>query len=62
MGVDIAQLVERRTGTLLKQVRFSGAAKELLPESTFSADSLTMSVHSRVKPQALASVRTSNIL
>ena len=41
-GGDVAQLVERRTDTPLTQVRFPGAASFfLLPESTFSADSLT---------------------
>ena len=44
---DIAQLLEHRTGTPLTQVRFPGAARFVclfvfsLPESTFSADSLT---------------------
>ena len=42
---DVAQLVERRTGTPLRQVRFPGAARDFfLPESTFSADSLLLSV------------------
>ena len=43
-GRDVAQLVKRRTGTPLRQVWFPGAARDFLPESTFSADSLTVSV------------------
>ena len=43
-GGDVAQLVERRTGTPLRQVQFPGAARDFFPpESTFSADSLTVS-------------------
>ena len=45
---DVAQLVERRTGTPLTQVRIHGA--------------LTVSVHPRVKSYALTSVRTLNIV
>ena len=39
---DVAQLVERRTGTPLTQVRFPGAAKELffLPQSPLSVQTL----------------------
>ena len=44
-GGGVAQLVEHRTGTPLRQVRFPGAARNFLLESTFSADSLTVSVH-----------------
>ena len=41
MGGDIAQLIERRTGTPLTQVQFPGAAQGFFfLESTFSADSL----------------------
>ena len=40
---DVAQLAEHRTGTPPTQVRFPGAARDFLPESTFSADSLTVS-------------------
>ena len=36
---DLAQLVERSTGTPLIQVRFPGRQGFFLPESTFSADS-----------------------
>ena len=39
---DVDQLVESRTVTLLTQVRFPGAPRDFLPDSTFSADSLTM--------------------
>ena len=54
----VAQLVERRTGTLLTQVRFPGAARDfyLLQESTFSADSLTVSVHPRAQSHVLTYV------
>ena len=38
---DVAQLVKRRTGTPLALVPFPGTARVFLPESTFSADSLT---------------------
>ena len=36
---DIAQLIERLTGTPLMRVRYPGAARDFLPESTYSADS-----------------------
>ena len=42
-GWGIAQLVERRTGTPLRQVRFPGAARDF----SFDADSLTVSAHPR---------------
>ena len=47
-GGDVAQLVDHRTGTLPTQVRFPGAARSFLLESTSSADSLTVSVKPRV--------------
>ena len=37
----MAQLVEHRIGTPLRQVRFPGAARNFLLESTFSAESVT---------------------
>ena len=40
----VIQLVESRTGTPLIQVPFPGTARVSLPESTVSADSLTVSV------------------
>ena len=43
-GRDVAQLVERRTGTPLKQVRCLVRQEVFLPQSTFSADSFTVSV------------------
>ena len=43
-------MVEHRTGTLPTQVRFPGAARVFLPESVFSADSLTVSVHTPPLP------------
>ena len=58
---DVAQLVERRTGTPLRQVRFPGTARVSLPESTLSVESLTVSVKPPVQFHALTSVRTINI-
>ena len=61
-GRDVAQLVEHRTTTPPTQVRFPGAARDFfLPESTFSADSLTVSVRPRAQSHAFISVRTSKI-
>ena len=34
-GGDVAQLVERRTGTPLRQVRFPGAARDFSPRVNF---------------------------
>ena len=46
---DVAQLVERRTGTPLRQVRFPCAARDFSPEVSFQlADSLAVSVQPRV--------------
>ena len=53
--------LEHRTVTPLAQVRFLGAARDFLPESTFSADSLSVPVHPRVQSHALTSVRTLKI-
>ena len=45
-GEDVAQLVEHRTGTPPVQVPFPGEARDfLVPESTFGADFLKVSVH-----------------
>ena len=54
-SVDVAQLVERRTGTLLTQFSIPqcGEGFFFLPESTFSADSLTVSVHHCVQLHAI---------
>ena len=61
-GGDLAQLVERRTDTPLGQVRLPGAASDFIPESTFSADSLTVSIlEASVQLHALTSVRTLKI-
>ena len=57
-GGDVAQLVERRTGAPLTQVRFPDAARE----STFSADSSTVFVHLRVQSHASTSACTLTIL
>ena len=37
MGGDVAQLAERRTGTLLRQVRFFGAARNFSPSVNFQS-------------------------
>ena len=61
---EVAQLVEHRSDTPLTLVRFPSFGKGFFffPESTFSADSLTVSVHTRVKSHALTSVCTLEIL
>ena len=61
VGWDVAQLVENQPGTSLTQVRFSGAARDFSQESIFSANSPTVSVHSRVKSYAFTSVPTLKI-
>ena len=53
---DAAYLVEHWTGTLLTLVRFPGAARDFSPESTFSVDSLTVSVKPHVQLHAFTSV------
>ena len=58
-GGGVAQSVEHRTGTPPTQIRLRQGI--FLPESTFSADSLTMSVHPLVQLHALTSVRTLKI-
>ena len=60
--MDVAQFVERRTSTLLSQVRFPGAAKDFFSQSAFIVDSLTMSVNPCVQSHALASVHMLKIL
>ena len=57
----MAQLVAHRTGSLQTQVRFPIAPRDFPPESTFSADSLTASVHPRVQSHAFTSVSTLKI-
>ena len=62
-GGDVARFVERRTAKPLRQVRFPGVARDFfLQESTFSADSLTVSVYPRAQPHALISVLKLKIL
>ena len=62
-GWDVAQLVEHQTFMPLMQVQFPGAARDFFSqESTFSADSLLVSLHPRVKSHALTSVHTLKIL
>ena len=49
LGGDVAQLVERRTGTPLTRVRFRGAAKEWFSQSQLSvADRLSCGVRIHV--------------
>ena len=52
----MAQLVQRRTGTLLTQVRPRMRQGIFLPESTFSENSLSVSVHPRGRSHALTYV------
>ena len=65
-GGDVAQLLERRTGAPLRQVRFPGAARDFFfffsfffssPKSMFSAD-----LHPRVQTLALTFVLMLKIL
>ena len=52
---DLAQLVKHRTGTPITQVPLPGTARDFfLPESTFSADSLSYCV--RTPPCAAACI------
>ena len=60
-GGDVAQLVERRTGTPLTPVRFPGAARDFSPSQLSVQTLLRVSVHPRVQPQALTSERTLKI-
>ena len=55
VGGDVAQLVERPTGTPLRQVRFPVRQGIFLPESTFSADSYGL----RTPPCAIACINIS---
>ena len=56
-GGDVAQLVERRTGTLLRQVRFPGAAKDFCPRVNFPVQTLLRCPYSPwVQSHALTSV------
>ena len=59
----ICSLVGRasRTDTPPTQVRFPVRQGIFLPESTFSADSLTVFAHSRAKSHVFTSVRTLKI-
>ena len=61
-GGNIAQLVEHRASTLLRQFNSLVWQGIFLPESTFSADSLTVSVHQYVQSHKLISVRTLDIV
>ena len=57
-GEDVAQLIERRTGTPLTQVRFPGAARVFFfffSQSQLSVQTLTVSVQ---PPCAIVSVST----
>ena len=58
----VAQLVERRTGTPLRQLRFPGAARDFFLQSQLSVQTLLRCPHSpRVQSHALTSVRTLKI-
>ena len=54
-GGDVAQLVKRRTGTLLTQVRFPGAAREFSPGVDFQC---RLSYGVRTPPCAIACINT----
>ena len=59
MGGDIAQLIERRTGTPLTQVRFPGAAKDFSSRVNFQCRLSYMCRYIfRVQSHALTSMRT----
>ena len=60
-GEDVAQLIEHRTGTPLTRFHSPVRQGNSLPEPTFSADSLAVSVHPRVQSHALTSVCTLKI-
>ena len=56
---DVAQLVERQTGTPLTQVQVLDAARDFFSPSQLSAQALLrVSVHSRMPSHALISVST----
>ena len=58
-GGDVAQLVERRTGTPLTQVRISGAARDFSPRVNFQCGlSLVCPYSPRVQSHALTYMRT----
>ena len=59
-GGDVAQLVRAsdRHATDAGSIQRCGKDFFFLPQLTFSADSLTMSVHLRVQSHAFTSVRT----
>ena len=56
---NVVQLVECWTSTPLRQVWFPVRPGIFLPESTFSADSLMVSVHPHVQPHALSPCQSS---
>ena len=57
----VAQLVERRTGTLLATGSIPGVARNFFSQSQLSAQTLfTVSIHSRVQSNALTPVRKLN--
>ena len=60
--VDVAQLLERRTGTPLGEGSIPRSGKEFFSRSRLSVQTLTVSVHLRVQRHALTSVRTLKIL
>ena len=56
-GGNVAQLVERRTVTPLRQVRFHGAARDFSPSQLFVQTLLRCPYSPRVQSHALTSVR-----
>ena len=60
---DVAQLVQRQTGTPLTQVRFPSEERDFSPKVNFQCRlSYCASVHPRVQSHALTNVLTLNIL
>ena len=60
-GGDVAQLVERQTGTPLRHFGFPGAARDFSSSQISVQALLHASVHPRVQPRALTSARTLKI-
>ena len=60
-GGDVAQFLERQTGTPLTQVRLPGAARDFSPGQLSVRTLLRVSVHPRAQSHALTSVRTLKI-
>ena len=62
IGGDVAQLIDRRTGTLPTQVRFPGAARDFFSKSQRSVQTLLQRPYTpRVPSHAFTSARTLKI-